>query len=319
MKSSILLFLLMILIHPDARAGREEAFELQSESLVRSSKSVRYYGQLDLRHYTRTWFDGKNYLDRQEPSVHVLARAGASFYKNKLDIYGTAGFIKTAETQRLVQRRPELEVDYYPVSGTYGQVVLYNLLRLPFSEPGWETSADSPEQQGSVLITGVAPVFVMPLRPGGTRLNLKAGLDMWTYFYSRTQVVDQEDQKDEFEGFFLKKSATGEPVEDSKSPLYSKILTGAAWTPDARQDLHIEAQMHYRLDYEPVYEVIDGRVEGEYTQQRSASYRLRLRYRVNRHLTLANDFYQYFDGFFEGRRRGKEQRFRNLARVTTTF
>ncbi|MBF0440534.1 MAG: hypothetical protein HQK54_01395 [Oligoflexales bacterium] len=281
----------------------------------------QYYGLLDLRQYSETFYDNQNYLIRQPPHGEARLRLGAMYYEGMVDIYGTLGAIKVPSSQKVIQRRPEVEVDYYPISGEYGHIVFYNIVELPFSEGEFDRSNNVVSNQGTVASVGISPVIAIPTVIERNRFIFKIGGDIWTKLYSRRQYVDtSEDVKEGNESLLLRRDESGEPYEDYASPLYLEGLAGFSFIPAfaGKSAFHMLA---YALnEFKPKYYEESGVVKERYGAERSSYYQIKVKIAINDRIDLINDFYHYHKGFFEARVKGEDKaRYTNVLRLQTSL
>jgi hypothetical protein len=165
----------------------------------------------------------------------------------------------------------------------------------------------------------------LPLITGASRLDVKAGLDGWTKLYSRKQYTstyyqaENDDTDDEHMTLVGGDSGTtGEPIEDTAMHYQGEALGGLSFTPAYLHGFKGEVTAHYLSKFDPVYtREEDGRVDYHYGAERYSFFRLRLHYDLTDRVSLADDFYDFHDGFFASDRRGDlNWRYRNIARLT---
>jgi hypothetical protein len=286
----------------------------------------QWYGTLELRHHINTFYDKQGYYHHQEPSLHARVQAGAQFYSGMVDAYLTFGVYKLPQTQQVLQRRPELALDFYPVRTTYFTLLQYNLIQMPYDQTQQDPESDEDTKTGTVYTLGVAPTGRLPFNAGSTKIELKAGLDGWTRLYSRQQYVEgqelgAEDEGDESRlGLDDAAEEPAEPIEDYALHYRHEAMAGFSVQPGFLPGLTGEATTNYHSSYDPVYTRNEetGAVSYDYGVERHSYYRIRLAYAVTDRITIMNDFYNFFDGFYAGKREGVERedrRFRNIARV----
>lgn len=285
----------------------------------------KWYGTAELRHHVNTYYDTEGYYSRQEPSTHVRMQLGAQFYEGMIDAYATLGVFKIPETQQIMQRQPELALDFYPLRGQYFTILQYNLLQLPVkSEATVPTNEDDrsydPQSSESTIYTfGIAPSFKFPIAAGSSRIDLKTGADAWTRLYSRRQYVEDTTYvADEDEGRLgLAAESDDEPIEDYAMHYRTQVLAGAAIEPGITKGFTTELTAHHHSRFDPKYTRDEsGSIDYEYGATRYSYYRVRLRYEITERIAVTNDFYHFFDGAFQSKREGEDRRFRNIARVT---
>lgn len=282
----------------------------------------QWYGTLELRHHINTFYDQDDYLARQDPSAHARIQLGAQLYEGTVDVYTTLGVFKRPRTQQILQRRPEMALDYYPWRSAYGNVLLYNLVRVPFANEDEDREAeDEVLGTGTVYTIGFAPTLKYPITAAGYQWQPKTGLDLWTRLYSRPQYTTEYDLDGESPGdrdqFALDDSGDAKPIE-AYAPTYNGLyFVGLAVDPTSGKGAHAELSGYYKSVFHARYVVDDDEtVSHEYGADRYSYYRLRLKYDLSDDLAILNDFYHFHEGAFEAKRREPMRRFRNIARVT---
>lgn len=286
----------------------------------------KWYGTAELRHHSNTYYDTEGALKRQEPSVHARLQLGAQFYEGLIDAYVTMGVFKVPETQQLMQRRPELAFDYYPLHGENVSVLQYNMVQLPV-----KTSATIPINEdekyemsldpGAIYTIGLAPSAKFPFQALSSRFEVKGGLDGWTRMFSRRQFtseyfVPQDDEVDDG-GPFALAPTDSDPIEDYALHYRAQAMSGFSWSPLAFKEFSTEATLHMQSQFDPRYTRDDeGDVDYKYGVYRYSYYRARLRYEISERLAVTNDFYHFFEGAFQAKREGEDRRFRNILRLS---
>jgi hypothetical protein len=297
-----------------------------------------YYSTVEMRHHLNTYYDQEGYLATREPSMHLRLQLGLQLYGGLVDTYATLGIYKLPESQQVLQRRPELALDIYPVRNMYFTLLQYNLVQLPYKKSD-ATNSDSidvandeekssDEVDGTVYTLGLAPTAKWPMALGSSILELKAGIDGWTRLYSQRQYTgNYNDEFDDEDGgrFSLDESAKSseaagvkeEPIEDYAMHYQTQYMAGFAFKMGFFPDLSSEVTINHNSRFDPVYtRSEDGGVEYKYGADRYSFYRWRLQYEMSSRVSLINDFYHFHDGFFAGERSGSDRRFRNIARIT---
>jgi hypothetical protein len=282
-----------------------------------------WHGALEMRHSLSTYYDEAGAYDRQEPTMHARLQFGAQFYDGAVDAYATLGVYNRASTQQFHQRRPELAVDFRPFAGPYFELLQYNTVKVPFQSEDKDPEAQEPIlSEGSVYVFGLAPVVKAPFQAGATKITAKAGLDAWTKLYSRKQYTrgydDGRTVEDEGRlGLVDTRPDTAETgeIEDSALHYDGQTLAGVVVHPGFLPDLKAEWTGHYHSSYRPRYTQYDSGTEHTYRVERYSYYRLRLEYELTPRVSVANELYHYYDGFYAGGSSGEDRRFRNVARL----
>lgn len=283
------------------------------------------YGTVELRHHINTYYDKQDYRTRQDPSFHARIKLGASFRQGFIDAYTTLGVIKGPQSQQLVQRRPEFEIDLYPLAIDYVQVVQYHLVELPFSNTEFaDEDSPDPESEGTAYSIGVAPSVSLPVSLARSRLSWKAGVDVWTKLYSKPQYRGHNENEIREDDHFAAApeestneagNADSQRRQDPALRYYSLYMLGVAIEPSFLNQLNFEASLFYDNRFVPNY-VSEDSDEYRYKPVRSSYYRLRAKFVITERTSVINDFYHFHEGFFEAKRRDDHRRFRNIARIS---
>ena len=303
-----------------SKRSSQEA-EMSSRKVTRQPgpTDVRLYSFLETRHHLNTYFDRFGLVERQYPSLHVRFQAGGTFYGGKVDIYGTVGIIKLPNTQQVLQRRPELAVDYYILRRHGLDLRFYNITMLPFRKLADDAYYSSDmhhhdigdyqsvvQSDGAVHTLGLGTTAKSVLWQGaGHRLESRVGLNVWTHLYSREREIETPDVPNA--GF-----------EDRVMRLGSKQSMGFGWMIPA-DGLQLYVDGYFRSFFYPKYVDTLNAADQQYKVRRSSHYRLRVKYRLTERVFLANDFFHFFNGLFESKAYGPQRRFRNIARVVCSL
>jgi hypothetical protein len=325
---------------PAPRSTSDSAPGMPTMAAQKSASRVDaggFYSTIELRHHVNTYYDAEGYLAKREPSLHARLQFGTQLYSGLIDTYATLGVYKLPSTQQVLQRRPELAVDVYPVRNSYFTLLQYNFIQLPFEKPDEidarrerESSEDEKTTDtvdGTIYTIGFAPTVHWPLALGASTLELKTGLDAWTRLYSRRQYTGDftdemaEDDGEDRLGLDPEGSdpdgAEGEPIEDYAMHYQTQYMAGFAFKPSFVPGLTSELTANHNSRFDPRYtRDEEGAVDYEYSASRYSYYRWRLQYEITPRVALINDFYHFHEGFFEGKRQGDDRRFRNIARIT---
>lgn len=285
----------------------------------------KWYGTAEVRHHINTYYDQEGYYARQEPSTHVRLQLGAQFYDGMVDAYATLGVFKIPETQEIMQRRPEVAVDLYPYRNEYFTLTQYNLLQLPVKAQSTvpmneDDRAETLLDDSASYTFGLAPTGHLPFQAIQAKFDVQLGLDGWTRLYSRRQYTTDVRPADDEEDDDLALTTAPEeqaPLEDTAMHYRSQAFGGIGLSPVNMRDLSTNVSAHYQSRFDPRYERDEeGSVDYKYGVTRYSYYKIRLRYEINDRLAVTNDFYNFFDGAFQGKREGEDRRFRNIARLS---
>ena len=117
-------------------------------------------------------------------------------------------------------------------------------------------------------------------------------------------LVDTEDQKSQIsqEDYVLRYAIKPYFGFESRSASVNEVLFGI--------------QGYYLERYFPFYtKDSGGSLKYTYRNVKSSFYRFRLRWDISRKVSIMNDFYQYFDGFFAGKREFPNKQYQNVFRL----
>ena len=289
-----------------------------------SLPSIKWYGTAEVRHHINTYYAEDNSYGHQEPSLHVRLQLGAQFYDGLLDTYLTLGAYKLSETQQILQRRPELGADFHIIRHPNFELLQYNLFELPYRDTTVDPETQEDGEMGTVIMVGVAPTAKLPFVGLGAKWEAKGGFDAWTKLFSRKQytaaVTDErtspEDDEDEGHlGLTGDPEATG-PIEDTAMHYRLLATWGVTGQVLALPEVVGEVTGNYFTKFEPHYYEKDSAIDYTYVPERYSYLRVRLQYQFNERWAVTNEFYDFYDSFFRGQRRGDERRYRNVARMT---
>ena len=285
----------------------------------------KWYGTAEIRHHLNTYYDDHGTYQRQEPSMHVRLQTGAQFYEGIVDAYATLGVYKMSDTQQILQRRPELGLDFHIVKNDWFDVIEYNLVQMPYRETAVDPETDEGGEMGTVAMLGFAPAAKLPLSGLGAKWELKVGEDGWTKVYSKRQYTgsyretDRDYDQNGHGGLSLTDGSSQTPIEDTAMHYRLVSAAGVTAAANALPALVTEVSVNHYTKFDPRYsrEGSNGSVDYKYGTDRISYYRWRLQYQVSDRWSITNDFYQFYEEFFAARRIGLEdRRFRNVARVS---
>ena len=199
-------------------------------------RSPIFYGNIETSHFSDSYFDDGGYSLSQPAYAESKLRIGLTHYNGSLDLYGTVGVIKKPQTQMLVQRRPEIELDLSPIKNSYGGITFYGILELPFSEDRFDSKNANVENQGSILTLGLAPYLDIQHYVSGSRVDFKIGADASTRLYSRRQYIDSDDEILGDASYFL---TAAEPIEETLSPFETQGAVGFGFLPGFFRSMYL--------------------------------------------------------------------------------
>lgn len=284
-----------------------------------------FYGNLELRHHLNTYYDEDGYLTRREPSAHARMTLGTRLYDNLVDAFVTLGAYKVPETQQISQRRPEAEIDIYPVNNEYFTLQIYTILQAPFNSGDQAPADRDPDDrldsgsvsEGTAVSIGLTPMAKYGFNTGGSKITFKVGADGWTKNYSRRQYTTVRPDEDDRERLGLAPNDTGEQeIEDYAQHYGTEAMGGIGFWTSALPALSADLGAFSTTKYTPEYELGEDSVSYTYAKERTSHYRMRLQYQWSSRISVVNDFYRFYDGEFGRLATGEQRRFRNIARIT---
>ncbi len=294
------------------------AFAQVASTQKTAEPPAKGYGSVEVRHHLNTYYDNQGFYNRQEPSLHTRLQLGAQMYEGRVDFYGTLGVYKRPDTQQIQQRKPELALDFYPMKSDLLTLLVYNIVQFPVRNPDYRHDEEREEAHGdgTTYIFGMAPTMRFRSVVQAPKIDLKVGLDGWTKMYSRKQYTGEYSVDDEGDGHSAALTTNEEEIEDTAMHYKLQGFAGGSISMAAVKDVMLEITTHYQSDFRPVYERIEGDVEYHYGATRFSFMKARLNWDLSPRVSVANDFYQYYEGLFDDKRAGIERRFRNVARLT---
>ena len=280
------------------------------------SQHTRFFADLSFHHLTKTYYDKDGYLEKQDPAFDTLFRLGFRGYRNKLEVFGQAGFQKVADTQKVEQKRGVIGIHYYPAYGPWGEVLLYNLNELPNA-----SSEAAPSRQGTISTIGIAPQSHVSTHIGGWPIGLRYGVDIWSKVYSRKQMVDPENQVSS-NNLSLAEKFTKEPQEEGSPSLWHEAKLGVFLFTGKRSSFITELMGFINQKNHPFYrykESAEGALDKQYKATKNSRVRLRATLKLTSQLYIRNDFVKYYTGIFAPSPSQGNETLRNTFQVGFRF
>ena len=313
---------------PGSRSGLgPAAFTASKRGLDLSGGPGRWYGTAELRHHLDTYYAPAGRVDHQEPTVHARLQVGAQFYDGAVDAYATLGAFKAPRSQQILQRRPEVALDLYPVRTEILTLLQYTYGQIPVRRAdngGRPDEINDSYNDATVTVLGLNPMVKWPLLRGASKFDGRFGADLWTKFYSRPQrreaapPIDDDLDKGHLALVDSPSKSSDPASSNSDYALHyqSDLTAGLSLSPQALKEFSAEATLHFHSRFEPEYVSSDGHEAVHYGAKRDSFYQLRLQYELSDRLVLTNDFYHFYDGLLASERRSDTGfRFRNVARI----
>ena len=282
-----------------------------------TSHEVGYnlFGSINVTHYTDTYYDRDNFLLCQTPAIHIQGGLGANLYRGKLNIFASFGVIKLPQTLKLIEKRPEIMARYLPLSGEHGEILFYGALMLPFSEGDIDQENSVAEKQGTIFIPGIAPLFKSSIDQSFVKWTFFTGVEGYTKMYSRRQYINEKDEFDSSDKYFLTAYENGEAKEDTILPFYSKVKMGVEISPIWKDQVFLETSATIFQAQKPKYKYEGEQVQYSYSREINSYFKFRIKLIPMERFSLANDFYAYHGGLFEKRMYGDLPRYRNMLHL----
>lgn len=284
-----------------------------------SAPMAKAYGSLELRHHNNTFYDENGVYNRQEPSMHARVQLGMQLYEGRFDFYTTLGTYKRPMTQQILQRKPELALDMYPIKSDILTLLVYNIVQFPVRNPDYQVDDERENLgDGTIYIFGASPTLKFRSVMQVPRIDLKIGADGWTKLYSRKQYtgINAMDEDEDGHGAALT-GAENEEIEDTAMHYKLQSFAGMAFNVSSFRTVDFELTTHYQSDFQPVYEKTEDSIDYHYGVSRFSFVKARLNWDITPRVSFANDFYTYYEGLMDEKRSGNERRIRNVARITS--
>ncbi len=245
-------------------------------------------------------------------ALQLRGRVGLQFWNGQAELFGVVGAIKRTDTQRLIQKRPYMELSFYPSFGSWGQIHQYNIVHLPFSDAGYDEELSNPELQGSVYTVGIAPTGILKNHFNGIGVDLKAGIDVWTRLYSRDQTVTEAQMAPQDRATLLEEG----PIIEDKSTLFGAIMMGITVYPAYLRRASIAVTGYLVNRQTPFYQIVDDDLGSQYKVMKSSFYLVKGKYALNGSWVLSNESYIFYRDYFREKVDKIGRSFRNIVRLT---
>lgn len=284
----------------------------------------KFYGNIETRHHIDSFFNKNDKTVYELPSVEVRNQWGVLLYHDYLDVFLTLGAKKYSNTQQIIQRRPEINLDYYLAKNNIFRLRTYLNLKLPYqnNEPAeYLDKLDRWDQElykdGSITKIGLSATASFGFNFSMLTLTPNLGTDLSTRFFSQKQYLDPE--LIEYTENSAGSRAENSEIEDTVSRLKLNQFFGTTIRFNNLPSIRNQVQINYTSQFFPKYIYHNGYLDFKYIAERYSFYKLRTQMELSNKVSLINDFYHYHNGFFSAKRTGIQRRFRNVLRLTCLF
>ena len=294
------LFSLALVVFPQILFGIAASSDIEAQLDVeivskKAPKAYQLWGRGELRHYNPFVINNDGDVV-QKPYVEARIKAGSWLYNGSINVFETSGLVKKPKTQQVTERRTEVELDYYPWYGKYGQIIVYLQNKLPWTDP-----EDLKALYDTTYTIGFSPLLVWPTSLGRSRLKLFVGTDIWAESYSSRQYIDPTDLTRDSREKLLALGRDVNDQEDYAARVYSVSMLGIGIKPRSGRGMLFELKGWYGFDNIPIYNVVDGNLSPSYKPVKKSWLRLRSEYKLSKRLKIRQDLYGYYRGFFRDR------------------
>ena len=262
------------------------------------------FATVDLRHYSMTKMTD-NEVDGTTPWLQSRGTIGTSMLNDAFVTYAIFGATKNTETTRVDARQIEWDSKLTVLRGKFGEITPYLNLYLPYKSP---TTGKTYGTNGDIGIYNEAK---LPMETAWGNVTVLGSVDFCASQSSRNEKVGIE-RRDPAQGGRFSLDETEETKINKRDPsMATQYLTSASFSPSILKGFSVVGAVYFTTEFEPEYreEIVDGDTTNElrgYAVAKTTTNQVTLAYKATDRVTFANDTYQRFNGFFEGRRDGGE-------------
>ena len=66
-------------------------------------QNQKLFANVEVKHFTQTFYDKEGYLLRQDPSLETIGKVGLRYYRGAFEVFAQAGIIKVPDSQKIIQ------------------------------------------------------------------------------------------------------------------------------------------------------------------------------------------------------------------------
>jgi hypothetical protein len=303
-----------------------EAQTLNSKKTRKKSAPSSLYSSLELRHYTDVKMEGDE-TNQTAASQQVRATLGTRFFSNKLDMNVQVGVNKYAGTPGVATlRRPAGWISYDLFSNSHFSTLPYTYLLFSHTDQYGVTS-------GTDGYSGISQSAFTKFKTSMGTIGLSGLADLsvgWTD-EGKKVIVDGLSPEDAEQSGYEGHEEDGAWVLDEKEndPSYStRYEVSTKWTPRGMKSFSVQLLAGAVRNFVPYYvytaaSTAQGETELTYPGYTETYNRLKFSYKATKSLSLSNETYQTYDGFFEGSRNSSDRgqgdyrhRLQNILKMT---
>lgn len=260
------------------------------------------FATVDLRHYSNTTMSGDE-VNATKPWIQSRATIGTTMLDDAFTTFVIFGATKHTETTRVDSRRVEWDSKLSAVKGKYGEITPYVNLYLPYRSKttGAETGTDAD--------VGIYNEAKYPMETAWGSASILGAVDFSAAQSSRNERIGVERRDPSLGGQFALDEKEENKINKRDASLWTQYSTAASFAPSIVKGLSLTGYVFFTTEFEPQYreDIIDGETRNEmkgYAVAKTTTNQLSIAYKASDKVTIANDTYQRFDGFYEGRRNG---------------
>lgn len=307
----VILFLLIssMFLGSGAFGALDDTVQLKSER-ISIRLDPRYFGEVSLSYQEIMPTDSSESMELL-PSMHLRGKVGLQFWKGRGEAFLSGGAIKLPDSIKFIQKRPYLEVDFYPLLGPYGQVAQYHVIHAPFSDATYQKSYGEPEQQGAIYTIGLAPTLILPLRNSWFHVDWKIGTDIWTRLYSRSQKISSQ-QVSPASFSLLERDG----ILEDEDPTWQVLASaGLSVSPLFLKNMLISFQTYRKTTQYPYYSY-NGQWDTHYKVSALSYHRVQVNLGLASRLVLSGDLYYFYQGIAEDSKGSNPKGHRGIVKMT---
>jgi hypothetical protein len=292
--------------------------EMRPSAQQSSSRRAGLYSNFEMVHLLDSYHDQEDLIVERAAATQARLVMGYASPGGKLEMFGTLGAIKLPNSQQVIERRPELEVDAYVEHNANLKLLTVAIAKAPFSDSTYDRQNNLVQHHGTIVQTGLRLLVEEQNIASLNWLGIYAGTEGFTNFYSRQQYVHSEPQYKDEALSLVETPSSSEPIEDSKQHFNSEASMGFTLRPSWFSGLNADLAALWKRNFSPRYLPVHGSDEGFEIEERS-SYRVRMKLQLSSDVEFQNEFQQHFGGAFSRRSPTEEKRFSNVAKIAFKF